>query len=101
MTFKLVPSSAFGYTYLRLSPATRRIMLEEGFETVKAVRDLQADLCTLVVPKNIFVPAPPAIRRLVKAQASQQPHLPNQLIGTAVFPQPGINGGIQVQGINL
>lgn len=99
-TFKLVPSSAFDYTHLRLSPATRRIMLEEGFETVKAVRDPQADLRTPVVPKNIFVPAPPAIRRLVAVQPSQQPHLPNQLMGTPVSPQPGSNGGIQVQGAN-
>lgn len=98
--FKLVPSSAFDYTHLKLSPATRKIMLEEGFETVKAVRDPQADFRMPAIPKNIFVPAPPPIRKLVEVPVPQQPILPNNLIGTPVFPQPGTNGGSQVQGAN-
>lgn len=97
-TFKLVPSSAFDYTHLRLSPATRRVMLKEGVETVKAVRDPQAEFRTTVVPKNIFFPAPPPIRKLVAVSVSQQPHLPSKPIGTPVSPQAGTNGGIQIQG---
>lgn len=75
MAFLLVPSSVLGYSYLRLLTATRRVMLEEGFETVKAVRDPQADLRAPVVPRNIFVSAPPPSRKLVAVPASQQPHL--------------------------
>lgn len=63
MKFKLVPSSAFDYSNLRLKPAVRGIMFEEGFESMKAVRDPQADLCNPVIPRNIFVPAPPSFRR--------------------------------------
>lgn len=97
MTFLLVPSSAFDYSYLRLSTATRRIMLEEGIEIVKAVRDPQADLRAPVVPRNIFVPALPPIRKLVAVPASQQPHLQTEPTGTQVSPQRGTNKEIQVQ----
>lgn len=99
-TFKLVLGSAFDYSHLRLSPATRRIMLEGGFETVKAVRDPQADFRTPVVPKNIFLPAPPPIRKVVAAPVSQKPHLPNQTVRKPVSSQPGTNGGIQAQEAN-
>lgn len=54
MKFKLVPSSAFDYSNLRLTPAVRRIMFEEGFETMKAIRDPQADLFNPLIPRNIF-----------------------------------------------
>ena len=99
-TFKLVLGSAFDYSHLRFSPATRRIMLEGGFESVKAVRDPQADFRMPVVPRNIFVPAPPPIRKIVAAPVSQKPHLPNQTIRKPVSSQPGSNRGIQVQEAN-
>ncbi|MCJ1345640.1 hypothetical protein MMC31_003848, partial [Peltigera leucophlebia] len=72
MKFKLVPSSAFDYSNLRLKAAVRKIMFEEGFETVKAVRDPQADLCNPLIPKNMFVPAPPSVRRRPIAPVSHQ-----------------------------
>lgn len=62
-TFKLVPSSALDYSILRLTPETRKIMLEDGFETVKAVRDPQAESRKPVMAQNIFVPAPPPVVR--------------------------------------
>lgn len=62
-TFKLVPSSALDYSLLRLIPETRKIMLEDGFETVKAVRDPQAESRKPVMAQNIFVPAPPPVVR--------------------------------------
>ena len=62
-TFKLVPSSALDYSLLRLTPETRKIMLEDGFETVKAVRDPQAESRKPVMAQNIFVPAPPPVVR--------------------------------------
>lgn len=72
MKFKLVPSSAFDYSNLRLKPAVRAIMFGEGFESMKAVRDPQADSCNPVIPRNIFVPAPPSVRRRPIARASHQ-----------------------------
>lgn len=62
-TFKLIPSSAFDYGFLKLSPETRRIILEEGFETVKAVRDPQAESRRPSMLQNMFVPAPPPVVR--------------------------------------
>jgi hypothetical protein len=62
-TFKLVPSSALDYSQLKLTPETRRIMLEDGFETVKAVRDPLAETRKPVMAQNIFVPAPPPVVR--------------------------------------
>lgn len=70
MKFKLVPSSAFDYSNLRLTPAVRRILFEEGFESMKAVRDPQAGLCNPLISKNIFVPTPPSVRRRPIAPAS-------------------------------
>lgn len=60
-TFRLVPSSALDYGLLRLSPETRRAILEEGFETVKAIRDPQAESRRPSVNQNMFVPAPPPV----------------------------------------
>lgn len=71
-TFKLVPSSALDYSLLRLTPETRKIMLEDGFETVKAVRDPQAESRKPVVAQNIFVPAPPPVVRKSKVASLPQ-----------------------------
>lgn len=71
---------------------------------LKAVRDSQADFRTPVVPPvvpmNIFVPAPPPIRKLAAVPVAQQPHLPNKPIATPVSPQAGTTRGIQAQGAN-
>ena len=71
-TFKLVPSSALDYSLLRLTPETRKIMLEDGFETVKAVRDPQAESRKPVMAQNIFVPAPPPVVRKSSAVSAIQ-----------------------------
>jgi hypothetical protein len=71
-TFKLVPSSALDYGFLKLSPEIRRIMLEDGFETVKAVRDPQAETRKPVVAQNIFVPAPPPVGRKPRVAMAAQ-----------------------------
>lgn len=68
-TFKLVPTSALDYSFLRLSPETRRVILEEGFETVKAIRDPQAELRKPAMNQNMFVPAPPPVVQRKPAQA--------------------------------
>lgn len=85
-TFKLVPSSAFDYSNLRLSPATRRVMLEEGFETVKAVRDPQAGFRRPVIAQNTFVPAPPPLRARVPQQQYLGPP-PSAVNSLTVHPQ--------------
>lgn len=69
-TFKLVPSSALDYGFLRLSPETRKVILEEGFETVKAIRDPQAEFRRPAINQNMFVPAPPPIVQRKPAQIS-------------------------------
>lgn len=76
-TFQLVPTSAFNYSNLKLSPATRSVMLEQGFETVKAVRDPRADFRRPIINQNVFVPAPPPLRTR-KAPMPQSTHQPSQ-----------------------
>ena len=94
-TFKLLPSSAFDYSHLRLSDDTRRVILEEGFETVKAVRDPQAEHRRPITNQNMFVPAPPPIirRRPIHtlnpntAVVSQPPHQ-QSLVTQTTIPRP-------------
>lgn len=78
-TFKLVPSSALDYSLLKLTLETRKIMLEDGFETVKAVRDPQAESRKPVMAQNIFVPAPPPVGRKPSVTSTTQhgrpPHM--------------------------
>lgn len=81
-TFKLVPSSALDYNLLRLTPETRKIMLEDGFETVKAVRDPQAESRKPVVAQNIFVPAPPPVVRKSSVVSPIQHGRPTHLTQT-------------------
>lgn len=78
-TFKLVPSSALDYSLLRLTPETRKIMLEDGFETVKAVRDPQAESRKPVMAQNIFVPAPPPVVRKSSVASPAQHGRPTQM----------------------
>lgn len=95
MKFKLVPSSAFDYSNLRLRPAVRRIMFEEGFETMKAVRDPQADLCNPLIPRNIFVPAPPSVRRRPIAPVFHQ--IPNASAMIPLSPHPSADDGLSAE----
>lgn len=95
MKFKLVPSSAFDYSNLNLTPAVRRIMFEEGFESMKAVRDPQADLCNPLIPKNIFVPAPPSVRRRPIAPASHQ--IPSASAMHPLLPHPTVDDGLSAE----
>lgn len=95
MKFKLVPSSAFDYSNLRLTPAVRRIMFEEGFESMKAVRDPQADLCKPLIPRNIFVPAPPSVRRRPIAPASHQ--IPSASAMNPLSPHPTVDDGLSAE----
>lgn len=88
-TFKLVPSSALDYSHLRLTPETRKIMLEDGFETVKAVRDPQAESRKPVMAQNIFVPAPPPVVRKPSVASPAQHGRPthvNQVPGNQHMP---------------
>lgn len=78
-TFKLVPSSALDYSLLKLTPETRRIMLEDGFETVKAVRDPQAESRKPVIAQNIFIPAPPPVVRKPSVASPAQPGRPTRI----------------------
>ena len=98
MKFKLVLSSAFDYSNLRLRPAVRRIMFEEGFETVKAVRDPKADFCNPLVPRNIFVPAPPSVRRRPIAPVSHQ--IPNASAMIPLSPHPSADGLSAERGVD-
>lgn len=95
MKFKLVPSSAFDYSNLRLSPATRRIMFEEGFESMKVVRDPQADLSNPHIPRNIFVPAPPSVRRRPIVSASHQ--IPSAPAMKPLSPPPKVDDGLSAE----
>lgn len=95
MKFKLVLSSAFDYSNLSLKPAVRRIMLEEGFQSVKAVRDPMADLWNSVVPRNIFVPAPPSVRRRPIAPVSHQ--IPNASAMIPLSPHPSADDGLSAE----
>lgn len=98
-TFKLVPSSALDYSHLRLTPETRKIMLEDGFETVKAVRDPHAESRKPVMAQNIFVPAPPPVVRKPRvaspAQHSRPTHMTqahgNQQMSTQSIAQRPMN----------
>lgn len=78
-TFKLVPSSALDYSNLKLTPETRKIMLEDGFETVKAVRDPLAESRKPVLVQNIFVPAPPPVGRKPSVASTTQHGRPPQM----------------------
>lgn len=95
MKFKLVPSSAFDYSNLRLTPAVRRIMFEEGFETMKAIRDTQADLFNPLIPRNIFVPAPPSVRRRPIAPVSHQ--ILNAPATSPLSPHPTADDGLSAE----
>lgn len=92
MKFKLVPSSVFDYSNLRLTPAVRRIMIEEGFESMRAMRDPQADVCNPLIPRNIFVSAPPSIRRRPIASASHQ--IPSASAMNPLLPHPTDDDGL-------
>lgn len=95
MKFKLVPSSAFDYSNLRLRPVVRRIMFEEGFETVKAVRDSGADFRNPLIPRNIFVPAPPSVRRRPIAPVTHQ--VPNASVMIPLSPHPSADDGLSAE----
>lgn len=95
MKFKLVPASAFDYSNLRLTPAVRRIMFEEGFESMRAVRDPQADLGNPLIPRNIFVPAPPSVRRRPIASASHQ--IPCASAMNPLLPHPTVDDGLPAE----
>ena len=74
-TFRLVPTSSFDYSHLRLSPETTRVIWQDDYQSVKAVRDLQAESRRPAVNQNVFVPPPPANAR---KQSTPQPLQPTQ-----------------------